>query len=271
MSDEPLPSENLPKGRALQRLDERQAKALRESAASPLPDQLRPVATSGVFKPLGVNGVHRDKSGWTFTTHFQVQASDIDEFRAKLRKAVAKVGFEISEYGWPRVGFEDVATGRVVTGVAFAERNLMNDPLATRRKNRIRWVGVVVGLAMFVAGVVRFPYVMNDSPFQAVLFILGALVAVFSALSAANRDFWSELAVIRWRSTTPVPHLRVRQPPITLNTPVQMAITVGRGLSQEWRGKNMGGRTILTLYQMDDSIRLQQTIGLAEGGKLSTE
>jgi hypothetical protein len=268
VSDEPLPSDPGPQGRAQRKLDARHRRARAEPARPPPDDQLIPVSDGDSHHPLGLSGTHRNQLGWGFTKHYKLHASTADELNVKIERAVQEAGFKVTIASPGRVDFSKGPNGFQVTGVTFAERNLMEDPIATWRKNRIRWAGIGLGLALIAGGVLGVIEYGKGSP-VVLLAIVGGVTVFMSGLSMVNRDYWSDAVIIRWLSWTESRVMTHKE--IKLSSHVEIAVTVGRGLSQEWRGKDMAGRTLLSLFPSDELTRLEETIGHAVGASPLTD
>jgi hypothetical protein len=268
MSDQPLSSAPALTGRSQRRLNRRQDEAHGTGAEFPPDDQLIPVTPADRFKPNHLSMSNRDRLTWPFSRRFRVEVSTSEELKHKVDTAIRDAGFQVSTDDRLTWGFSDSPSGHNLGGAILAERNLMEAPVATRRKNRPRWVGLGVGVVMMVAALASIPFVVIGSPLHALLFVVGFVLTIMCAIQVVNRDYWSDVVVVRWSAHATSPPSK---PPIFLSPPVEIIISVGRGLSQEFRAKAMAGRAILRLYQTDRLTNLEETIGFAVGGKTLSE
>ena len=97
--------------------------------------------------------------------------------------------------------------GSGLRGEILFERGVGVNRAETRRRDRWRWIGLVVGgvasvppmVAISLGWVTKGPALLLLVPPA----VIGIVLALFSATAFANADYWSDVVVVTYRGTIP--------------------------------------------------------------------
>lgn len=133
--------------------------------------------------------------------------------------------------------------GTEVKGWFYAERNLKVDKAETHRRDRRRWIGVFGGV---FPGAILLYFALTELGLWGLLAAPAGLLlglALTSALSFANADYWSDVVAVRVLADLP-PSVRESDAGEILTDYVAQCWVI-RALSQDWESNVGSGRSLI--------------------------
>jgi hypothetical protein len=222
----------------------------------PPASSLTPPASRGRYRPLRLHGALNGALDPRAAETFRFTGVNPTALVDALARTLTPLGFKVS---WPppnqseaggflRAKVRSLPRGRgtEVTGSISLERDVRVDRTETHRRDRRRWLGIVAGM------VIAFPslYLLitlgyPGGPLAILPFGggLGIALALLSAVSFTNANYWSDVVLAKYRGQT---SSRVKwREAMDVTTDYEVQVWVVRGLSQDWEGKVGSGRDLV--------------------------
>lgn len=213
---------------------------------------LSPPSEHGRFRALKLWGTPRKGSlDPSLSASYRFGGVNPDILKKELAKVASPLGFALAEpYKFGSDPDLSIATkklghheGTTVTGWFYAERDLKVDKVETHRRDRRRWIGIFGGvipgaILLYFAFADPYPWGLLAAP-GGILFGL----ALGSALSFANADYWSDIIAVRILAEFPPTVKGTAAREIPANYVAQFWVV--RALSQDWESKVGSGRSLM--------------------------
>lgn len=232
-------------------LTEKQLTRLR-SVRAPPGSTLPPPSGSGRFRALRLNGTKSGSIDPRWGVSYRFTGTSPTDLVGALRGLLIPMGFKVT---WPpetpspfmlAVATKGVPhhEGTEISGQVFLERNVGVDHAATRRKNRLPWIGLIASVT--AASVLMYLAITRYTEGSYSLLAYPAGLAFFTAMASgmsfADADYWSDVVVASYR-------VRIPQK-VTMTEALQaigdyeVQFQAVRALSQDWESQYSSGRSV---------------------------
>ena len=172
------------------------------SRLGPPPDStsLQLTSARGRFCPNFLNSGRALEETAPFSQRFVVTNTTVDALRSALVHAISIDGFEVV-FTPPPTRKDTTGSFRSLAGTMVAERGVLADHLQTSARDRLRFAAIATGMVVGGVGWYEFdtapPHTLEIG-LGTLAAVVGPVLAVVSALSLTDADFWSDVVIIRY-------------------------------------------------------------------------
>jgi hypothetical protein len=240
-----------------------------QSIRLPAADALRSPAPRGRFAPRPLVGVAPGALDPRVAETFQYPSITSVGLRSLLGAHLVAEGFSVAS---DPVGVtarkRSNADAVELTGAVLGERGLRADPTETRRRDRSRYGGVLVGAS--ATGILGFVSLTHLGTLLGLLIIpagLGVAALLISLFSFENASYWSEVVVMQY--TGQVPSGPNGEAARAVPATYELRLWVVRALTRDWGTWGASGRNVVAGIQgegldpLRSSLRHSITAGAA--------